>query len=222
MRHRLPQALSLFFLLAGLPAPALAQPATLVVDLQGPVPPNGERPESSFPMGFQAAGGKLFFTAFEPSTGFEVWASDGTEAGTELLGDLCPGLCSFDVAPMGTLGPLAFWRTSLSEPFRPPQLWRSNGTQAGTFPLSGGGEDLETAPGGIDFNGLLYVLAVPGRSAAASGGPMGPRPGPGSSSRFCFPALAAAISWLSVPSSRPAGSSSPSAVPLPGTRPTSG
>ncbi|HZF08035.1 MAG TPA: hypothetical protein VFE33_04515 [Thermoanaerobaculia bacterium] len=158
MRHRLPQALSLFFLLAGLPAPALAQPATLVVDLQGPVPPNGERPESSFPMGFQAAGGKLFFTAFEPSTGFEVWASDGTEAGTELLGDLCPGLCSFDVAPMGTLGPLAFWRTSLSEPFRPPQLWRSNGTQAGTFPLSGGGEDLETAPGGIDFNGLLYVL----------------------------------------------------------------
>jgi len=108
MRHRLPQALSLFFLLAGLPAPALAQPATLVVDLQGPVPPNGERPESSFPMGFQAAGGKLFFTAFEPSTGFEVWASDGTEAGTELLGDLCRGSAA-----------------STSRPWAPWGRWRS-------------------------------------------------------------------------------------------------
>jgi len=65
MRRLLSQALGLLLLLlAGLSVPASAQPASLVVDLQGPAPPDGERPESSFPRDFQAAGGKLFFTAF--------------------------------------------------------------------------------------------------------------------------------------------------------------
>lgn len=37
------------------------------------------------------AGGKLYFQAYEPSSGTEVWSSDGTLAGTRLAYDAVPG-----------------------------------------------------------------------------------------------------------------------------------
>src|SRR5207249_2478179 len=35
--------------------------------------------------------GTLFFTAFRPDTGTELWTSDGTEQGTVLVKDISPG-----------------------------------------------------------------------------------------------------------------------------------
>ena len=35
--------------------------------------------------------GKLFFTAYDPDHGYELWKSDGSEAGTTLVKDINPG-----------------------------------------------------------------------------------------------------------------------------------
>ena len=41
-----------------------------------------------------AAGGRLHFVGHDPAHGYELWVSDGTEAGTRLLHDLAPGAAS--------------------------------------------------------------------------------------------------------------------------------
>ncbi len=38
-----------------------------------------------------AAAGKIYFNAFHPDTGVELWSSDGSEKGTQLVEDLYPG-----------------------------------------------------------------------------------------------------------------------------------
>ena len=37
------------------------------------------------------AGNLVFFAAGNPASGYELWKSDGTEAGTELVRDINPG-----------------------------------------------------------------------------------------------------------------------------------
>ena len=44
----------------------------------------------SFPNFLTDAGGTLFFSAFHPTSGGELWKSDGTEAGTVLVKDINP------------------------------------------------------------------------------------------------------------------------------------
>jgi|GEM_PF-6600246 len=50
-------------------------------------------PDDEFydPPEFVFAGGRVFFTAYTPTFGQEIWSSDGTLAGTELAIDLLPG-----------------------------------------------------------------------------------------------------------------------------------
>src|SRR5262249_59637966 len=45
----------------------------------------------SLPNHLTAVNGTLFFTAFVPATGIELWQSDGTESGTVLVKDINPG-----------------------------------------------------------------------------------------------------------------------------------
>ncbi|HEY7599341.1 MAG TPA: hypothetical protein VH741_05390, partial [Candidatus Limnocylindrales bacterium] len=40
------------------------------------------------------SGGKLYFTAFTPDKGYELWVTNGTEDGTHLIADLNPGVVS--------------------------------------------------------------------------------------------------------------------------------
>lgn len=116
-----------------LPSPLLAQPPSLVLDLNqlaGGV--TGSAPQS-----FVTLGDRVVFGAFEPATGVELWASDGTAEGTELLADATPGPGMPDVSPppyAGTGGGLLYW-SSPEIPSGPLVLWRTDGTSAGTFPL---------------------------------------------------------------------------------------
>jgi len=130
--HRLRDAALLLALLLSAAAPLGAQLASLVKDID---PRQGFG--DSNPGWTHAMGGKVFFSASEPSSGTEVWVTDGTALGTELLADVCAGTCFADPYPLGHVGGangIFFWTAFSEEPGY--QLWRSDGTRAGTFPLA--------------------------------------------------------------------------------------
>ena len=101
---------------------------------------------------FGALGTAVFFPACDEATGCELWTSDGSETGTRLFDDLNPGWSiSFDV-PDGA----AFARVGDTLLFHvldhnATDLWRTDGTKAGTFPLRPGLLDHARAVGDQAF-----------------------------------------------------------------------
>ena len=99
------------------------------------------RPESgpgffgSEPTRLTNVGGTLFFYADDADHGDELWRSDGTETGTTLVSDINPGRrsSSTNLSNIGALrnvgGTLYF---AASDGTRGLELWRSDGTEAGT------------------------------------------------------------------------------------------
>jgi trimeric autotransporter adhesin len=103
-----------------------ASTATLVRDIN---PGSG----NSNPNGFTAVAGKAYFRACGPIRGCELWKSDGTAAGTKLVKDINPGSASSHgssarfVTNLG--GKLLL---SATDETHGNELWRSDGTAAGT------------------------------------------------------------------------------------------
>ncbi|MEZ5967048.1 MAG: PKD domain-containing protein [Planctomycetota bacterium] len=100
-------------------------------------------PLSSSPADLRVANGRLFFTADDGIHGRELWSSDGTTAGTLLLGDLFP---AGSAAPMlfdevSTAGELLFAGYDEAGGLEP---WVSDGTVAGTRRLA------DITPGPLD------------------------------------------------------------------------
>jgi ELWxxDGT repeat protein len=119
----------------------------------------------SIPDFIGTAAGLVFFSATDASHGTELWASDGTPAGTYLVRDINPGNAS---ATPGTLhtaatldGVLYF---SATDAARGMQLWRSDGTSAGTFAVSDLGAGLNSCMHDLQvLNGrLLFQLCEAG------------------------------------------------------------
>ena len=103
-------------------------------------------------------GARLFFVAAFQPTGYELWATDGTPAGTGLVKDLVPGGNSWPHSFCALNGILYFTATDAS--FR-TRLWRSDGTTAGTLEVApaaayGGCEEVAVA-GGRVFFGSYYT-----------------------------------------------------------------
>ncbi len=74
-------------------------------------------------------GSTLVFGAKQPATGYEVWATDGSSAGTRLLTDLAPGTASSLGGPfVAHAGRVYFLGTDGIR----DALWRTDGTVAGT------------------------------------------------------------------------------------------
>ena len=111
------------------------------------------------PGGFVPLGGRLLFSTADPQSGDEgiLWSTDGTAPGTVTVSSsLCPAPCS-------SIRPLAAWRgLVLLQVFVGPdslyaqhRLVRTDGTAAGTFPLTGflqdGIPDVHAPPGGPFF-----------------------------------------------------------------------
>ena len=85
---------------------------------------------SSSPVQLAGYGTIVLFSATDPSTGRELWTSDGTEAGTTRLRDINLGAgSSTPQALVGTNESVFF---SAVEPATGRELWRSDGTEAGT------------------------------------------------------------------------------------------
>ncbi|MBL8213133.1 MAG: hypothetical protein JNK87_20620 [Bryobacterales bacterium] len=84
--------------------------------------------------------GSLYFVATDAVSGEELWKSDGTAAGTVLVKDINPGAAGSDIQPADfvsqkifTSGGLLYFRALTAA--EGGELWRSDGTAAGTFLL---------------------------------------------------------------------------------------
>jgi ELWxxDGT repeat protein len=101
-------------------------------------------------------GQTLFFTAFEPSTGRELWKRDLGTGRLERVKDIHPGTQGSDPRPlMSTNGTLLF---TASDGRTGIDLWRSDGTETGTVRVK------DLCPGAVepmprafaDLNGTLF------------------------------------------------------------------
>jgi ELWxxDGT repeat protein len=81
----------------------------------------------------QEGEGTLLLEVSEPATGGELWASDGTAAGTGLLKDICPGPCPSYPTEFLRLGDAVLFDANDGQ--HGNELWRSDGTAKGTFLL---------------------------------------------------------------------------------------
>jgi ELWxxDGT repeat protein len=92
--------------------------------------------------GFAAAGERLLFSTFGNNSLTDdegiLWRTDGTASGAQVLSSsLCPFPCQ-GIFPLGTWHGLVLLQVTLGKDSpETAQLWRSDGTAAGTFPLTG-------------------------------------------------------------------------------------
>jgi ELWxxDGT repeat protein len=105
---------------------------------------------SSSPSGTVAIGSTAYFAADDGAHGVELWKSNGTTSGTVLVKDINPGGAgSYPTQLTNVNGTLFFTAGS--------GLWRSDGTEGGTFPLSG-----VTASNLTNANGTLFFAGDDG------------------------------------------------------------
>ena len=146
-------------LFGGAPASQASGPAHLVKDINTtPTVDSGSAPNR-----FLRVGGITFFMAKLPATGFELWRTDGTEAGTFLVKDSNPGPAGSGngsiTAASGTLYFGAYDGANGDE------LWKSDGTEAGTVlvtEINPGPASGFTIEGLNDVNGMLIFQADDG------------------------------------------------------------
>ena len=98
--------------------------------------PLADRAASSccIPAGLRAVGSTVFFELGDEPHGFELWASDGTVAGTRLVLDILPGAQGSTPREL-TAFQGRLWFTADS-PGAGRELWTSDGTAAGTALLA--------------------------------------------------------------------------------------
>ena len=83
----------------------------------------------SYPGPFVAMGNRTYFPATDPTNGSELWATDGTPAGTYLVKDIYPGTAGSSPSLMKAAGNFLYFRASDSAG---SGVWRSDGTSNGT------------------------------------------------------------------------------------------
>jgi len=110
--------------------------------------------------GLTPAGDKLFFLANESATGNELWVTDGTTGGTQLVGDLTPGPESSWLFLLTGLGQRLVFFREIPEPSLPrrAELLRSDGSAAGTTRLMELAPSTSVSRQGFQLGGSLFFF----------------------------------------------------------------
>src|SRR5688500_541615 len=107
-------------------------PATGRAQLVKDVPDSAEYPSMS---NFSVVGSKLLFSGYDPAKGFELWASDGTAAGTAMVKDLLPGTAGSSprsITDVGGVGYFVAADDGRANSLENASLWRTDGTADST------------------------------------------------------------------------------------------
>jgi ELWxxDGT repeat protein len=110
-----------------------------------------------------APGDAFFFSAYvgEGVYGYELWYTDGTAAGTHLVKDIWPGFQGSNPADMVVVGDTVYF--SAETVLQRRDLWRSDGTEAGTLPVvDSAGHTLARATAVAALDGVVYATNTSG------------------------------------------------------------
>jgi ELWxxDGT repeat protein len=121
------------------------------------------------------AGNNIYFRGFQPETGYEIYKTDGTAAGTALVKDIVPGTgSSVSYTMFMSYNSLFFFVAD--DGVHGAEVWRTDGTEAGTFMLKDINVGMsigsypqtnsyQGTPGYAIMNGFLYFTAFNGTQA---------------------------------------------------------
>ena len=116
--------------------------------------------DSSEPQDLTMVDGTLYFGANDGSNGYELWKSDGTEAGTVLVKDINPAGSSTPSHLANVDGLLYF---AADEGVNGYELWTSDGTAAGTIKVTEINPSGSAGPSAlINLGGNLFFSATDG------------------------------------------------------------
>src|SRR5262249_7254039 len=121
---------------------------------------------SSAPEELVRMGDVVFFSASTPGNGRELWRSDGTAAGTEMVIDLRPGASSSAPTHLTVFAGFSEENRRLlftANDGSGPALWRTDGTAAGTtklVSLLGGEANFTEAGSTVFFTGQNTLIQV--------------------------------------------------------------
>jgi ELWxxDGT repeat protein len=103
----------------------LADPPVMIKDI------NGLHQKTATNGNLTNINGILFFTSDADNHGTELWRSDGTEVGTYIVKDICPGIQSSSPDRLHAMNNLCYFYAN--DGVHGVELWRSDGTEAGTW-----------------------------------------------------------------------------------------
>ena len=112
-----------------------------------------------------AAHGAAFFRGYGPAHGFELWRTDGTTAGTQLVADTVPGTESGSPENLVEMEGNLYFTTRQGR-----ELWRSDGTAAGTRSFKSGSTNGPASIAGLtpdpSRDSLLFTSGNPASQTA--------------------------------------------------------
>ena len=129
--------------------------------LFGSAPDRGSNPSSLMPIN-----GALYFSAMDGTNGYELWKTDGTDAGTIMVKNINPAAANSNPSNLVNLNGVLYF--TADDGTNGKELWKSDGTDAGTVMI----KNINPGSNSSDpsyltvINGTIYFAATDGSNGA--------------------------------------------------------